>query len=114
MSSDPERRTQAPAVEGVGLGWRLLDVAVAARRRLAIRRTAVVPYLQVAPAVLISATLAYGLVYMLYISFHSYDAFTATQGGFSVTQYQRLFSASNTSYAHNLSAPSNSRPSLLC
>ncbi len=93
---------EQPTTEGVGVGWRILDVAVAARRRLAIRRTAAVPYIQVAPAVLVSATLAYGLVYMLYISLHSYDAFTAAQGGFSLSQYERLFSASNSSYAQIL------------
>jgi putative spermidine/putrescine transport system permease protein len=58
----------------------------------------VVPYLQLAPAVLLTASLAYGLLYMVWISLHSYNAFLAQQGPMSLAEYRRLFSSTNTSY----------------
>lgn len=95
--ADPPDQSGRPA-----MGWRAVDGLVALRRRLHVRRTAAVPYLQVAPAVLLGAVLAYGLGYMVYVSFHAYDSFLAEQGPFSTSEYARLFSSANTSYLQTL------------
>ena len=77
----------------VAFGWRLVDGAVAVGQRVKLRRArGGAPYLLVVPAVLLIGTLASGVVYLGWLSFHSFDTFLARQGGFSLDSYRRLTS----------------------
>ncbi len=83
-----DRTSRAP---DVGWGWRLLDVVIAVRRRLgADRLEPYRPYLMLAPALALVTLLAGGIVYLVYLSFHSFDTFLFRQGPWSFEQYRRL------------------------
>ncbi len=83
-----DRTSRAP---DVGWGWRLLDVVIAVRRRLgADRLEPYRPYLMLAPALALVTLLAGGIVYLVYLSFHSFDTFLFQQGPWSFEQYRRL------------------------
>jgi putative spermidine/putrescine transport system permease protein len=75
----------------VAFGWRFVDAAVAIGRKLRLRRAHTgTHYLLLVPAVLLIGTLAAGVVYLGWLSFHSFDTFLARQGGFSLDSYRRL------------------------
>lgn len=76
---------------GVAFGWRVLDRVIALRDRLrADRLGAARPYLMLVPAMALVLLLAIGLLYLLWASFHGFDAFLLKQGPFSFEQYRRL------------------------
>lgn len=83
--------TPAPRSD-LSLGWRIVDVLVVIRSRVAIKslRNAV-PYLMLLPALFLIALLLVGLLQLGWQSFHSYDVFRAIQGPLSLEQYRRLF-----------------------
>lgn len=73
------------------LGWRLVDLMVAVAQRLRVERLRWLwPYALVAPAVLAVGVLVAGLLFLVWSSVHSFDAFTGVQGGFSTEQYRQL------------------------
>lgn len=75
----------------VALGWRVLDRVIAARQWLRIDRLGRLgPYLMLAPAIALVLLLAVGLLYLLWVSFHGFDAFLQKQGPLSLEQYRRL------------------------
>ena len=83
--------TASPSRQDVAFGWRLVDVAVAAGRKVSLRRArSGTHYLLLVPALLLIGTLAGGVVYLGWLSFHSFDTFLARQGGFSLDSYRRL------------------------
>ncbi len=83
----------------VAFGWRLVDVAVAAGRRVRIRKAkGAVPALLLVPSVLLMGTLAAGVLYLSWLSFHRYDTFLARQGPLSLANYRRLASGVGASY----------------
>ncbi len=86
MTVDRDRRRS-----DVAWGWRLLDVLIALRRRLGVDRLEPYrPYLMLAPALALVTLLAGGIVYLVYLSFHSFDTFLLRQGPWSLEQYRRL------------------------
>ncbi len=86
MTVDRDRRRS-----DVAWGWRVLDVVIALRRRLDVDRLEPYrPYLMLAPAVALVTLLAGGIVYLVYLSFHSFDTFLLRQGPWSLEQYRRL------------------------
>jgi putative spermidine/putrescine transport system permease protein len=75
----------------VAMGWRLVDAAVAIGQKLRLQRAqGGVPYLLLVPAVLLIGGLAGGVVYLGWLSFHSFDTFLARQGPLSLDSYRRL------------------------
>ncbi len=75
-----------------GLRWRLIDGLIAAGRVLRLGRIAKAqPYLLLLPAVLLVTLLAVGLVWLGWLSIHSYDTFLMKVGGISAEQYLLLF-----------------------
>tara|TARA_R110002110_G_scaffold69766_19_gene188094 strand:- start:3103 stop:4050 length:948 start_codon:yes stop_codon:yes gene_type:complete len=73
-------------------GWAVIDAIIALGSWLKINRLArIQPYILVAPAVLLVSLLAVGVVYLGWLSIHSYDTFLLRQGPISMEQYQRLF-----------------------
>ncbi len=83
----------------VAFGWRLVDLAVAVGRRVRFRRAkGGVPYLLLVPSVLLIGTLAAGVVYLSWLSFHRYDTFLGRQGPLSLDNYRRLTSGVGSSH----------------
>ncbi len=77
--------------DDVAFGWRMVDLAVAVGARLGVGRPSPLrPYLLVAPAVLLVSLLAVGIVYLGWLSIHSFDTFLLRQGPLSLEQYRRL------------------------
>lgn len=75
----------------VAPGWKLIDMLVALRRVLHSERlTRVYPYLLLIPGVVLVSLLTWGLLDLLWKSFHSYDSFLNRQGPPSLEQYRRL------------------------
>jgi len=75
----------------VALHWRLIDLVIAARTGLRIERLGRLrPYLMMAPALALILLLAVGLVYLGWLSIHSFDTFRLEQGPISLEQYRRL------------------------
>lgn len=75
----------------VAFGWRVLDGVIALRDRLGTDRLgASRPYIMLVPAMSLVILLAIGLLYLLWASFHGFDAFLIKQGSFSFEQYRRL------------------------
>lgn len=71
-------------------GWVVVDGLISLRRAVArpsARRA--VPYLLVAPALLLVCILLAGVLSLAWSSLHSYDTFLGTSGKFSFTQYQQ-------------------------
>lgn len=86
MTSDGATRAS-----DVAFGWRVLDGVIAVRRKLRIDRLGPArPYLMLVPALLLMTSLAGGLLYLVYLSFHSFDTFLLEQGPWSLDQYRRL------------------------
>lgn len=76
----------------VAVGWRLIDGAIAARRRLRLDRLGRIrPYLMLVPALVLVTLLAFGLGYLLWLSVHAFDTFSLKTGPPSLEQYRRLF-----------------------
>lgn len=75
------------------LRWRVIDRLIAIRTRSArvlssrVRRT-----LPLLPAIVLVGLLVAGLLTLAWRSLHAYEAFLATQGGWSLTQYRTAFS----------------------
>jgi putative spermidine/putrescine transport system permease protein len=83
----------------VAIGWRVIDVAVAIGRRVRLRRArGRVGYVLVVPAVCLIGTLAAGLVYLAWLSFHRFDPYLARQGPLSLDNYRRLSSGVGAAY----------------
>ena len=83
-------RERQPADE-VAFGWRLVDLAVAVGARLGLGRPSPLrPYLLAAPALLLVSLLAVGILYLGWLSIHSFDSFLLRQGPLSLEQYRRL------------------------
>ena len=83
--------TNKPDSERVGIGWRLLDVVVAAGRHVGSgKREGSRLYMMVLPAMALISVLAIGVGYMIWTSFHSLDTITGKQGGLSLDQYLKL------------------------
>jgi len=75
----------------VGIGWRVVDGVIAVGRFLKIDQLGKArPYVMLGPAVLLVSLLAIGLVYLAWLSIHSFDAFLFEQGPFSLEQFRRL------------------------
>lgn len=82
---------QRSASQGAGLGWRLVDLAVAVARGLeGAKKRPGQPFWLVVPAVILIGVLALGIAQMIWMSFHSLDTVTNEQGGLSFSQYQDL------------------------
>jgi len=77
--------------ERAGIGWRLLDVLVAAGRHVGSeKREGSRLYVMILPAMALISVLAIGVGYMIWTSFHSLDTVTGKQGGLSLDQYSKL------------------------
>jgi putative spermidine/putrescine transport system permease protein len=75
----------------IAFGWRVIDAVIWLGRKLRLERLAPArPYLMVAPAFLLVSLLAVGIVYLGWLSIHSYDTFLLKQGPISAEQYRRL------------------------
>ena len=75
----------------IGIGWRLIDLAIALGARLRIGRLAPVQgYILIAPAFLLVSLLAVGIFYLGWLSIHAYDTFLWQQGPLSTEQFRRL------------------------
>ena len=75
----------------IGIGWRLIDLAIALGARLRIGRLAPVQgYILIAPAFLLVSLLAVGIFYLGWLSIHAYDTFLLQQGPLSTEQFRRL------------------------
>lgn len=71
-------------------GWAVVDSLITLRRavsRPSGRRA--VPYLLIAPALLLVCILVAGVLSLAWSSLHAYDTFLGTSGKFSFTQYQQ-------------------------
>ena len=75
----------------IGIGWRLIDLAIALGARLRIGRLAPVQgYILIAPAFLLVSLLAVGIFYLGWLSIHAYVTFLLQQGPLSTEQFRRL------------------------
>lgn len=75
----------------IGIGWRLIDLAIALGARLRIGRLAPVQgYILIAPAFLLVSLLAVGIFYLGWLSIHAYETFLLQQGPLSTEQFRRL------------------------
>jgi putative spermidine/putrescine transport system permease protein len=94
-------RPAATDYDDVAFGWRVLDAVIAAKARLRLggRGRALGRYLLVVPGLALVAILAYGIALLAWRSFHSFDPFYYTQGGFSFENYERLANDSSISEA---------------
>lgn len=76
----------------VGLRWALIDFLMAAGRTLKLERLAPIqPYILLLPAILLISLLAGGILYLGWLSIHSYDTFLLKEGAVSAEQYRLLF-----------------------
>jgi len=83
----------------VAPGWRLVDWTVAVSRRLPMKQLgSSVKYIMLVPAVILVTILAVGLIDLLWLSIHSFDAFRNKQGPVSLEQYRRLFIGQSASF----------------
>ena len=82
----------APASTGrdVALGWRLLDVLIAAKRRTGRTGARFGSFLMVLPGLAFVSILAAGLVLLAWRSFHSFDPFLFRQGPLSLDNYRAV------------------------
>ncbi len=75
----------------VAIGWRVIDTIIALGQKLRIEKLSKAsPYIMVAPAFLLVSLLAVGIVYLGWLSIHSFDTFLFEQGPISSEQYRRL------------------------
>lgn len=75
----------------ISIGWTVIDAIIAIGEKLRVRRLAPIqPYLLVAPAFLVVSLLAVGIVYLGWLSIHSFDSFLLQQGPISTEQFRRL------------------------
>lgn len=89
-SVDTKRRTT-----DVAFGWRLVDVLIAIRSKVAPALSGPwIPYVMLLPALALVGLLLYGLGNLAWQSFHSFDAFRGTEGPASLDQYRRIFTGS--------------------
>ena len=73
----------------MALGWRLLDVLIAAKRRTGRTGARFGSFLMVLPGLAFVSILAAGLVLLAWRSFHSFDPFLFRQGPLSSTTTAR-------------------------
>lgn len=70
--------------------WAVVDALISVRRAVSRPRVQrAVPYLLVAPALLLVCILVAGVLSLAWSSLHTYDTFLGTSGKFSFTQYQQ-------------------------
>jgi putative spermidine/putrescine transport system permease protein len=75
----------------VAVGWRLIDAVIATGHKLKLERLSRArPYIMVAPAFIMISLLAVGIIYLGWLSIHSFDTFLFKQGPISAEQYRRL------------------------
>jgi putative spermidine/putrescine transport system permease protein len=75
----------------IAFGWRLIDWVIATSEKLRLRRLVKFrPYIMIAPAFLLVSLLAVGILYLGWLSIHSFDTFLLKQGPISAEQYIRL------------------------
>jgi putative spermidine/putrescine transport system permease protein len=72
----------------VALGWRLLDVLIAARRRTGRAGARAGSFLMVLPGLALVSVLGAGLVLLAWRSFHTFDPFLFEQGALSTENYR--------------------------
>ena len=82
----------APATRSrdVAIGWRLLDVLIAAKRRTGTAGARFGSFLMVLPGLALVSVLAAGLVLLAWRSFHSFDPFLFRQGPLSADNYRSV------------------------
>lgn len=86
----------------VALGWRVIDAVIATGQKLKLERlTKIRPYIMVAPAFLMVSLLAVGIVYLGWLSIHSFDTFLFKQGPISTEQFRRLVEPPSGEYYMN-------------
>lgn len=86
----------------VAFGWRVIDAIIAIGQKLKLERlTKIRPYIMVAPAFLMISLLAVGIVYLGWLSIHSFDTFLFKQGPISMEQYRRLVEPPSGEYYMN-------------
>ncbi len=86
----------------VALGWRVIDAVIATGQKLKLERlTKIRPYIMVAPAFLMVSLLAVGIVYLGWLSIHSFDTFLFKQGPISTEQFRRLIEPPSGEYYMN-------------
>jgi putative spermidine/putrescine transport system permease protein len=77
--------------DGVAFGWRVVDLLVALRRKSRVARLGrAYPYVILIPSVAMVGILAYGLIYLFWLSIHAFDPFFLKQGPASLDQYRRI------------------------
>jgi putative spermidine/putrescine transport system permease protein len=81
----------APASRDVALGWRVLDVLIAANRRTRGAGARFGSFLMVLPGLVLVSILAAGLVLLAWRSFHTFDPFLFKQGPLSTENYREVF-----------------------
>ncbi len=86
----------------VAFGWRLIDWTIALGHKLKLERLSKArPYIMVAPAFIMVSLLAVGIVYLGWLSIHSFDTFLFQQGDISSEQYRRLVEPPSGEYYMN-------------
>jgi putative spermidine/putrescine transport system permease protein len=82
----------APAgtTRDVALGWRVLDVLIAAKRRTGRAGARFGSFLMVLPGIALVSILTAGLVLLAWRSFHSFDPFLFRQGPLSADNYRSV------------------------
>lgn len=82
---------RGPVNEDVAAGWRLIDALVGLRKRSGVARLGrAYPYVILIPSVAMVGILAYGVIYLFWLSIHSFDPFFLKQGPLSLGQYRRI------------------------
>jgi putative spermidine/putrescine transport system permease protein len=75
----------------VALGWRVLDVLIAANRRTRGAGARFGAFLMVLPGLVLVSILTAGLVLLAWRSFHTFDPFLFKQGPLSTENYRDVF-----------------------
>lgn len=81
---------QAGPTRDVALGWRVLDVLIAARRRTGVAGARFGSFLMMLPGIALVSILAAGLVLLAWRSFHSFDPFLFREGPLSTANYSAV------------------------
>ena len=88
MSTAPQTGTT-----DVAIGWRVLDVVIAAKARLGRRAGRFGSFLLILPGLALVSLLTLGLVLLAWRSFHTFDPFLFEQGPLSLENYREVFQA---------------------
>lgn len=90
MSSRREPAPGAPRADPVFVGWKVVDGLIRVRGWTLRVPERARRYLPVVPALVVVATLVWGLGVLAWQSAHELDSFTLTQGPFSVGNYSAI------------------------